>query len=144
MTPTQPIPHGRGVSGVNRWPGQPRRATPRHYRGYNMLRETYYSGADAAIIFFRCVLQLCVCSNSLRERGWVHRFHCSVGLCSLLRSLLVASCRYDSLPTYWLALKWHNDVVRPGTSIAFENCAPNIAQRVRESCSAAFADVSAH
>ena len=108
------------------------------------MRETYYSGADAAIIFFQCVLQLCVCSNSLRERGWVHRFHCSVGLCSLLRGLLVASCRYDSLPTYWLALKWHNDVVRPGTSIAFENCAPNIAQRVRESCSAAFADVSAH
>ena len=31
VKPTQPIPHGRGVRCVNRWPGQPRRATPRRY-----------------------------------------------------------------------------------------------------------------
>ena len=35
VKPTQPIPHGRGVSGVNRWPGQPRRETPRRSQGYN-------------------------------------------------------------------------------------------------------------
>ena len=35
VKPTQPIPHGRGVSGVNPWPGQPRRATPRRSRGYH-------------------------------------------------------------------------------------------------------------
>ena len=34
MKPTQPIPHRREVRCANRWPGQPRRATPRHSRGY--------------------------------------------------------------------------------------------------------------